>query len=168
MRRLELEVLEDGHISGLNGVLLGAAAREQPARHLPARRDAAHLQPASLPQSLTGDPGSLCTITGIELDFAELAEQSKAMEEQLGELLAQSKKHTARNSLPLKKKATAPSRPRKNLPNPSIRGTSRRLFEEATKDRSKAFELKQELDRLGVFKEYEDRFLDLFKGTKEG
>jgi hypothetical protein len=38
-----------------------------------------------------------------------------------------------------------------------------RLFEQAGKDRSKAFELKQELDRLGVFKDYEDRFLDLFK-----
>ncbi len=37
------------------------------------------------------------------------------------------------------------------------------LFDQAEKDRSKAFELKQELDRLGVFKEYEDRFLDLFK-----
>jgi hypothetical protein len=37
------------------------------------------------------------------------------------------------------------------------------LFQEAARDRSKAFELKQELDRLGVFKEYEDRFLDLFK-----
>jgi hypothetical protein len=37
------------------------------------------------------------------------------------------------------------------------------LFEQARKDRSKAFELKQELDRLGVFKEYEDRFLDLFR-----
>ena len=36
----------------------------------------------------------------------------------------------------------------------------------ATKDRSKAFELKQELDRLGLFKEYEDRFLDLFKKTE--
>ncbi len=38
-----------------------------------------------------------------------------------------------------------------------------RLFEDSTNDRSKAFELKQELDRLGVFKDYEDRFLDLFK-----
>ncbi|MFO0826122.1 MAG: hypothetical protein U0792_23900 [Gemmataceae bacterium] len=36
-------------------------------------------------------------------------------------------------------------------------------IEAATKDRSKAFELKQELDRLGIFKQYEDRFLDLFK-----
>jgi hypothetical protein len=37
------------------------------------------------------------------------------------------------------------------------------LFNQANQDRSKAFELKQELDRLGVFKDYEDRFLDLFK-----
>jgi hypothetical protein len=38
-----------------------------------------------------------------------------------------------------------------------------RLFEQATQDRSKTYELKSELDRLDVFKEYEDRFLDLFK-----
>ena len=34
------------------------------------------------------------------------------------------------------------------------------------RDRAKAIELKQELDRLGVFKDYEDRFLDLFKKAK--
>ena len=38
-----------------------------------------------------------------------------------------------------------------------------RLFEQALQDRSKAYELKRELDRLEVFPEYEDRFLDLFK-----
>jgi hypothetical protein len=37
------------------------------------------------------------------------------------------------------------------------------LFEEARRDRSRAYELKQELDRMGVFSEFEDRFLDLFK-----
>ena len=42
------------------------------------------------------------------------------------------------------------------------------LFEQATKDRSKAFELKRVLDRLGVFKQYEDRFLDLFKKGRPG
>ena len=35
--------------------------------------------------------------------------------------------------------------------------------DQAGKDRSKAFELKAFLDRNGVFGEYEDRFLDLFK-----
>ncbi|HWB21024.1 MAG TPA: hypothetical protein VG711_12035, partial [Phycisphaerales bacterium] len=38
-----------------------------------------------------------------------------------------------------------------------------RMFERAKKDHSQAFGLKKELDRLGVFKKYEDRFLDLFK-----
>ena len=36
-------------------------------------------------------------------------------------------------------------------------------FERAAADRSRAYELKNELDRLGVFKDYEDRFLDLFR-----
>jgi hypothetical protein len=39
------------------------------------------------------------------------------------------------------------------------------LFEIARANRSRAFELKSELDRLGVFDDYEDRFLDLFKTT---
>ena len=37
------------------------------------------------------------------------------------------------------------------------------LFRQAQKDRAKAYELKHELDRLGVYRTYEDRFLDLFK-----
>lgn len=37
------------------------------------------------------------------------------------------------------------------------------LFDSARKDQKRAVELKQELDRLGVFKQYEDRFLDLFR-----
>jgi hypothetical protein len=41
------------------------------------------------------------------------------------------------------------------------------LFDDSARDRSKAFELKQELDRLGVFKDYEDRFLDLFKKAEQ-
>lgn len=41
------------------------------------------------------------------------------------------------------------------------------LFMEAAFDRSKAYELKRELDRLEVFREYEDRFLDLFKERDE-
>ena len=41
------------------------------------------------------------------------------------------------------------------------------LFDAASLDRTKAYELKRELDRLDVFKEYEDRFLDLF-GKDDG
>jgi len=38
-----------------------------------------------------------------------------------------------------------------------------RLFDEVRKDPTHAVRLKNELDRLGVFKEYEGRFLDLFR-----
>lgn len=37
------------------------------------------------------------------------------------------------------------------------------MFESARRDQHKAFHLKEELDRLGVFRQYEDRFLDLFR-----
>jgi proteasome assembly chaperone (PAC2) family protein len=37
------------------------------------------------------------------------------------------------------------------------------LFDQAGRDRANAYELKRELDRLDLYKEYEDRFLDLFK-----
>ena len=37
------------------------------------------------------------------------------------------------------------------------------LFKEVEEDRSKALELKAELDRHGIFDKYEDRFLDLFR-----
>jgi hypothetical protein len=38
-----------------------------------------------------------------------------------------------------------------------------RLFAEVEKDKTKAYELKQVLDQMDLFKDYEDRFLDLFK-----
>jgi len=37
------------------------------------------------------------------------------------------------------------------------------LFAAAEKDRGNAMRLKQELDKHNVFKQYEDRFLDLFR-----
>jgi predicted ATP-grasp superfamily ATP-dependent carboligase len=46
---------------------------------------------------------------------------------------------------------------------PTDRAAIEHLFQVANKDRAKAVELKRELDRLGVFKAYENRFLDLFK-----
>ena len=44
-----------------------------------------------------------------------------------------------------------------------VRARIETLFERAHHDRQAALELKAELDRQGVFKKYEDRFLDLFK-----
>ena len=49
----------------------------------------------------------------------------------------------------------------------SVKERIEKLFQEAEKDISKAPEIKVELDKWNVYKEYEDRFLDLFRKNKE-
>jgi len=46
---------------------------------------------------------------------------------------------------------------------PAVRQKIEQLFEQAGKDKSKAGQLKLELDRWKVFDEYEDRFLNIFR-----
>jgi len=106
------------------------------------------------------------TITGIDLDFAELAEQSRVTEQQLGELLARVEKAYGQQ-YPAEQEGYSPEPAEEERPGPAESRRLEELFAQAAKDRSKAFELKQELDRLGVFKDYEDRFLDLFKRSGE-
>jgi len=45
----------------------------------------------------------------------------------------------------------------------SARGKIENLFKKASRNLSHASDLKKALDEWGVYKEYEDRFLDLFK-----
>jgi len=158
LERLELEVLEDGNISGLNGVLLGAAAEA-------GLRGACLL--GEMPQDLSELPfpraslsilESFAALAGIDLDFTELAEQASEAERQLEELLAEAEQEEGeeveREEDPGEEEGRLRAADRQRI---------ERLFGQASADRSKAFALKQELDRLGAFEEYEDRFLDLFR-----
>lgn len=165
----DVEVLESGRISGLNGLLLGAAAE-------------AGLKGACLlgemPQVFAQLPfpkASLAVLevfaaaAGAVIDLAELAEQSKAVEDQLGELLsrleeASGERYGGEEASQVEEAepgGEAADEPPRVGPADAARLES--LFVEAASDRAKAFELKRELDRLGVFADYEDRFLDLFK-----
>jgi proteasome assembly chaperone (PAC2) family protein len=85
---------------------------------------------------------------GEEPDEAAAAEPAGPGEQSPGEVQAPSRETTARpgDGLPLE-----------------ARSRIERLFEDARRNRSAAFRLKEELDRLGVFETYEDRFLDLFR-----
>jgi len=177
--RLELDLLEDGQVSGLNGVLLGAAVEaglhgacllgEMP--HIFAQ--------VPFPKASHAILEAFKTLAGIELDLAELAEQASAVERQLGEILAKvEEQYQEGRSVEEEPEdedeesysadEEEPAEEEQEPPKPPLRRSTARirideLFEAAVKDRSKAFELKQELDRVGLFKEYEDRFLDLFK-----
>lgn len=163
LKQQELEVLEDGHIGGLNGVLLAAAVESGiPGACLLGEMPHIFAQ-LPFPKASLAILQVFTTIAGIQLDFAELSEQAQAIEEQLGELLARAEKaygqgETAEEEGYQPEPAAEPER----LPAADRRRIAV-LFDAAGRDRAKAFELKQELDRLGVFHEYEDRFLDLFK-----
>ncbi|HEV3440728.1 MAG TPA: PAC2 family protein [Gemmata sp.] len=171
LQRLDLELLEDGNIGGLNGVLLAAAAEvglpgvcflgEMP--HIFAR--------LPFPKASLAILEVFKTISGIKLDLGELAEQAQAVEEQLGELLAQVEEQYGQQFSGNDEDEDEESEP-ESVEIEGVEGEEpdrdriAEMFQAAAKDRSKAFELKRELDRLGLFKEYEDRFLDLFQKQK--
>lgn len=160
--RLELEILQDGQIGGLNGVLLGAAA-ENNLRGACLLGEMPHiLSQLSFPKASLAILESFITIAGINLDLTELADQAKAMDQQLGELLAQVEQSYEPQQPDEEETEGAPAAEEERT-SPPQRKHIEELFQQSVKDRAKAFELKQELDRLGVFKDYEDRFLDLFK-----
>ena len=165
LKRLELELLKEGNIGGLNGVLLAAAAESNlPAACLLGEMPQVFAQ-LPFPKASLAILEVFTTMTGIEVDFTELTAQAKAMEEQLGELLARVERAYGQPTGEEESEYTVqePPAPEPEGPAPEVKQRIEELFTQAANDRSKAFELKQELDRLGLFKEYEDRFLDLFK-----
>ena len=105
---------------------------------------------------------SFTTMSGLVLDFTEIAEQAQVVERQLGELFAQMERRLGRAEATEEEEPSAEPSEEERL-HAADKQRIEELFERVANDRSKAFELKQELDRLGVFKDYEDRFLDLFK-----
>jgi proteasome assembly chaperone (PAC2) family protein len=172
LKRLELTVLEGGNIGGLNGVLLGAADEAGlPGACLLGEMPHVFAQ-FPFPKASLAILESFAVLTGIDLDMAEMARQAEAADQQLGELLARVERsmgegddedededEEAEDEIGYQ---TEPA-PEERGVRPSDVERIEALFDRAERDRSKAFELKAELDRLGVFKNYEDRFLDLFK-----
>jgi proteasome assembly chaperone (PAC2) family protein len=166
LKRLELQILEDGQIGGLNGVLLGVAA-EMGMRGSCLLGEMPHIfAQLPFPKASLAILEVFATIMGMELDLSDLAEQAKASEKQLGQLLAQFERAYQQQfggSESEEEEFKLEPVVENDQIQPEDRQRIENLFEEATRDRSKAFDLKRELDRLGLFKEYEDRFLDLFK-----
>lgn len=163
LRKLDLTLLEDGQIGGLNGVLLGVAAEaglhgacllgEMP--HIFAQ--------LPFPKASHAVLEVFAQMTGIEIDFTELAEQAAAVERQLGQLLAQVEQQMGRQEPEEEPEPFGVESHEEDGLAPEDERLIEGLFEQARHDRSKAYELKRELDRLGAFKEYEDRFLNLFR-----
>lgn len=165
LKQYQLTILEDGQIGGLNGILLGVAAES-------GLHGACLL--GEMPQLFAQLPfpkASLAVLklftkmADIDIDFTELAEQAETMEKELEDVLAKVEAAVEEQNSADESEEEFPTEPPEEERSLSPENERRidNLFELAKKDRSKAYELKRELDRLNVFHEFEDRFLDLFK-----
>lgn len=167
----KLELVEDGHISGLNGVLVGVAA-EAGLRGACLLGEMPHIfSQLPFPKASLAVLKVFAKIAELDVDFTELTEQADAMSQRLGELLSEAQK-AIENRLADEEdeddedEGFASSLQDDKRLSPADEQRIERLFEQARNNRSKAYELKRELDRLEVFDEYEDRFLDLFKKSE--
>ncbi len=184
LRSLGPEIVEDGYIGGLNGVLLGVAAEE-------GLRGACLL--GEMPQVFAGVPfpkaslsvlEAFAAMAGIDLDLDELERTADVVGENLGQLLARVEEVAESIASPEGAEtgdsemseldefeghevedpaSEAPMADEAERLGPADERRIEDLFSRAAADRCKAFELKRELDRLDAFRNYEDRFLDLFR-----
>jgi len=183
LRRAEVEPLTDGQIGGLNGVLLGAAAE----RGIPGICLLAEIPFFAArvpnPKAARAALSVFSVLAGIDISLESLNRHAAAIDKALIEAmenyqeLHRSEEAEGEDSdLPVDETpdgsgddtagedtgAPGPKRAEPGL-DYAARCRIESLFAEARADSGKAVALKQELDRLGVFKRYEDRFLDLFR-----
>lgn len=182
--RLEIEPLTQGRVSGLNGVLLAAAMEANLRGGCLLGEMPQVFAQLPFPKASLGILEVFTVLAGIDLDLSEMREQADHIEGQLVNLFAQLQQAYREQQrsgeggedegeepeFPVPEGGDSgeaeapPAEPPRPRLTPEQNQAIEQLFEQVAKDRSKAFELKQLLDRLGVFKDYEDRFLDLFAG----
>jgi len=159
-----LNILSEGQISGMNGLFLGIAKNEGFQGFCLLGEIPLYTIQTENPKASQSVLEALARIIEIKIDFSGLIEQTRAMEEEINKLLDYLKLGPATAPIgeeeieKIKKYLSQLTK----LP-ASIKENIESLFSEVKKDISKANQLKSELDKWNVYKEYEDRFLDLFK-----
>ncbi len=164
--------VEGGQIGGLNGVLLAAAME----RNLPGMcllgEIPFYAANVPNPKAARAVLDSFSELAGVSIDMAELTEHGRIVEGALLKMLDRMQKMTEgedeeESEFAVADAAEEPAAPAEPPPKKRLDAAARKrieqLFEDAQADRRLAMDLKAELDRYGVFKDYEDRFLDLFK-----
>ena len=168
LKGFDLSLMESGQISGMNGLLLGVAAEREVegicllgelpyyAVALPCLRSSQVVLEV------------LLKMLGIQIDMAEMDTMAGRTEDEIDKIVATSEQMSR---LVEQLRQPKPQSEPKARPSPEEQAQARerieRLFAQAAQDRSKASELKAELDRLGLFEEYEDRFLALFRKLQQ-
>jgi len=169
LKKYDFNILSEGQISGMNGLFLGIAKKEGFKGICLLGEMPLYTIQIENPKASQAVLGALCKILNIQIDFTDLIEQTRILEGEINKLLDYLKLGPQGQSGPIgeeeieKIKKTLSQLTK--LP-ASMKERIEKLFEQTKTDITKANELKAELDKWNVYKEYEDRFLDLFRKTK--
>ena len=162
-------ILSNGRISGMNGILLGVASERKIPGGCLLGEMPANLVNLPFPRASLAVLKSFGKMADMDLDLEELQIEVHRMDEHLIEAQSQFEKleHEGESQVQDDEDTFTPD-PRENGKlSTDERASLETLFVDANQNRAKAFELKRELDRLNVFRDYEDRFLDLFRADKK-
>jgi len=168
LKKYNLSQLSEGQISGLNGLFLGIAKREGLDGFCLLGEISLYTIQIENPKAAYAVLEAFSRIMNIKIDFSDIIEQARVIEEEINKLLDYLKLGPSPGPIgeeeieKIKKSLNQLTK----LPL-SVKEKIDNLFLEAKKDLSKAQALKIELDKWNVYKEYEDRFLDLFKKGKD-
>ncbi len=166
LKQYGLKVMNAGHIGGLNGLLLGVGSES-------GIRGTCFLGEIPFYTAKIENPKSSLAVlrifgkyTGIGVDFSSLMQMAKFVEEEIDRVSKSTSQavfdeDSVSEVKEVQEEKKEGEQKGEKIPQ-EVLDRIEYMFQRAEGDLSKAGELKKELDRWGIFQEYEDRFLDLF------
>ncbi len=169
---LDVRPMESGQISGLNGLFLGVAKKQKLHGACFLGEISFYAGQIENPRSSMVVLNALTKFLDIKLDLNELSLAGKVMEEEIARLMDHFKdsvmpdeheKPITTDDIEKIKNILAHQ---SQIPN-SAKRQIEDLFLKAREDVACALELKRKLDEWNVYRDYEDRFLELFRKGNE-
>lgn len=165
--KLNVKVLKTGQISGLNGIILGVGKKKGIKGACLLGEIPFYTVQIENPKATKSILDAVDKYLKLNLNLSSMVSRSKFIEEEIDKLITYLK-----GEVPLSGHAPLSEEDINKIKNDLAAYTKlpqsackniENLFKEAEKDIALANKLKSELDHWNVYKEYEDRFLDLFK-----
>lgn len=169
IKKYNFSLLSEGQISGMNGLFLGIAKKEGLEGFCLLGEIPLYTIQIENPKASCAVLDALTRILNLKIDFSGLLDQAHIMEEEINKLMdflkidSQSAGPISEEEIERIKKSLSQLT---KLPL-SVKEKIEKLFDQVKTDISKASQLKAELDKWNVYKEYEDKFLDLFKNKED-
>jgi hypothetical protein len=157
-----LEPMTQGAISGLNGLMLGFAAKSGIDAVCLLSTIPSYAGSLTYPKGATSVVGAIGELTGAQICMDELDAHARSVEPMFDHIEGKLRDFYAGADTHSTEENAVERVDHQEVPK-YIMERIERLFESAATDRAKAGELKNELDKWNLYELYENRFLDLFK-----